>query len=369
MIKNSFGFKSKENAHALRKKKASEILTDEEIKNIFITLDECTTPSPSTRERYISYPLFIQAKQRICVKAHQFFSPIVFAKLSKMDQFSRMKLSDFYAYVSKMTWLNRTRVELSKYDAVGKGYLVEHELEHYLQSQLPFLHQIKKIERWFIPYYICTISRRFFFFLDPIRVGRVRICDVMASGFLESFFALGFKKEIKSADNPFTLSSVKRVYDNFVKLDINKDGSLSRDELFRMPTEMGHLSKFFIDFFFATHPSKNGVIDYRTYMDLVLALENRESTQSIRYLFNAFDIAGHGKLKISMIEDIFNEADHESGSKEFHNFYSFVFDNFKLKDPEYITLNELLNSGQGHVFLSIFVDDDSPTEENVEVSI
>ncbi|VDO05584.1 unnamed protein product [Rodentolepis nana] len=283
----------------------------------------------------------------------QFFSPIVFAKLSKMDQFSRVKLSDFCAYVSKMTWLNRTRVEISKYDAIGKGYLVEHELEHYLQSQLPFLQQIKKIERWFIPYYICTISRRFFFFLDPIRVGRVRICDVMASGLLESFFALGFKKEKKSANNHFTLSSVKRAYDNFVKLDINKDGSLSRDELFRMPTGIGHLSKFFVDFFFATHPSRNGVIllyyltclqDYRTYMDLVLALENRESTQSIRYLFNAFDIAGHGKLKISMIEDIFNESDRESGLKEFRNFYSFVFDKFKLKDPEYITLNELLNS-------------------------
>lgn len=190
----------------------------------------------------------------------RFFSPIAFAKLSKTDKFSLMKLSDFYAYVIKMTWLNRTRVELSKYDAVGKGYLIEYELEHYLKSQLPFLDQIKDIERWFIPYYLCTVSRRFFFFLDPIRVGRVRICDVMASGLLESFFALGYKTKIKSASDYFTLSSVKRVYDNYVKLDINKDGSLSRDELSRMSTGMGHLSKFFIDFFFATHPSKNGVI-------------------------------------------------------------------------------------------------------------
>uniref|UniRef100_A0A0R3SDL5 EF-hand domain-containing protein n=1 Tax=Hymenolepis diminuta TaxID=6216 RepID=A0A0R3SDL5_HYMDI len=340
---------NKENAFAIRIKKASEILTDEEIKNIFTILNKYTIPSSSSDESYISYPLFIQAKQQTSfVNANlpfsRFFSPIAFAKLSKTDKFSLMKLSDFYAYVIKMTWLYRTRVELSKYDAVGKGYLIEYELEHYLKSQLPFLNQIKDIERWFIPYYLCTVSRRFFFFLDPIRVGRVRICDVMASGLLESFFALGYKTKIKSENDYFTLSSVKRVYDNYVKLDINKDGSLSRNELSRMSTGMGHLSKFFIDFFFATHPSRNGVIDYRTYMDLVLALENRESTQSIRYLFNAFDIAGHGKLKISMIEDIFNESDRESGSKEFLNFYSFVYDKFKIKDPEYITLNELLNS-------------------------
>lgn len=189
-----------------------------------------------------------------------FFSPIVFAKLSKSDKFSRMKLTDFYSYIMKMTWLNRARVELSKYDAGGKGYLVEEELEIYLKSQMSFLHQLKNIERWFIPYYLCTVSRRFFFFLDPIRIGRVRICDILASGLLESFFALGYDEDVPLSNNCFSLSSVRRIYDGFIKLDKNKDGSLSRDELIEMPTSIGHLSSVFVDQFFATRTSKNGVI-------------------------------------------------------------------------------------------------------------
>lgn len=79
-------------------------------------------------------------------------------------------------------------------------------------------------------------------------------------------------------------------------------------------------------------------------MDLVLALENRETTQSIRYLFNVFDITGHGKISISMIEGIFYDQKCGVASKEFHDYYSFIYDTFQMKDPNYITLNELLKS-------------------------
>lgn len=151
-------------------------------------------------------------------------------------------------------------MELTKFDEAGNGYLVECELESYIESQIPFLHQVKHIERWFIPFYLCAVSRRFFFFLDPIRVGRVRICDILASGVLESLRDLYSRTQTQSTNNVFSLSSVQRVYSNYLKLDRDMDGSLSREELIRMPTEIGHLSKLFIDFFFATHASKNGAI-------------------------------------------------------------------------------------------------------------
>ncbi|KAM7539403.1 hypothetical protein Aperf_G00000051650 [Anoplocephala perfoliata] len=339
----------KENVLAVRqRRKVCEILTDEEIKHTFDVLNDHVLPSSwsssSDDEKFISYPLFLKAKKRVCSKAQSFFIPTTFAKLCRIDKFSRMKISDFYMYVTKMTWLNRTRVELTKFDEAGKGYLVECELENYIKSQIPFLHQVKNIERWFIPFYLCTVSRRFFFFLDPIRVGRVRICDILASGMLETLRDLDSTTEPQSTDNVFSLSSVRRVYDSYVELDRDKDGSLSREELIRMPTEIGHISRLFVDFFFATHSSRNGVIDYRTYMDLVLALEYRDSPQSIRYLFNAFDIEGHGKLKIARIEALFNESDPDSGSKDFHDFYSFICDKFRMKDPKYITLDELLTS-------------------------
>ena len=39
-------------------------------------------------------------------------------------------------------------------------------------------------------YYACTAVRRFMFFLDPKRMGKVRIADIMASGFLDDLLQL-----------------------------------------------------------------------------------------------------------------------------------------------------------------------------------
>lgn len=91
------------------------------------------------------------------------------------------------------------------------------------------------MEKSFLPYYLCTISRKFFFFLDPIRIGRVRICDILASGFLESILYL--QDCIPSYDeipfNWFSLDSVYHVYNSFIALDANHDGGLSKEELLR----------------------------------------------------------------------------------------------------------------------------------------
>lgn len=58
----------------------------------------------------------------------------------------------------------------------------------------------------------------------------------------------------------------------------------------------GSLTRTFIDRVFQECLTFEGEIDYKTYLDFVLALENRHEPQSQHYLFRILDIHGKGFL-------------------------------------------------------------------------
>lgn len=85
----------------------------------------------------------------------------------------------------------------------------------------------------FRTFYVCTAVRRFLFFLDPLRAGRVRICDILACGFLDNILELreASTTQARLEENWFSLESAKRVYASYLRLDTDQNGMLSRKEL------------------------------------------------------------------------------------------------------------------------------------------
>ena len=59
------------------------------------------------------------------------------------------------------------------------------DLENYILELIPTLPQLDGLEKSFHSFYVCTAVRKFFFFLDPFRSGRVRIQDILACSFLD----------------------------------------------------------------------------------------------------------------------------------------------------------------------------------------
>jgi serine/threonine-protein phosphatase 2A regulatory subunit B'' len=92
--------------------------------------------------------------------------------------------------VTKKFWLHQTRIGLSLYDGAGLGYLKESDLENYIFELIPTLPQLEVLERSFYSFYVCTAVRKFFFFLDPLRSGKVKITEILASGFLDQLIEL-----------------------------------------------------------------------------------------------------------------------------------------------------------------------------------
>lgn len=66
------------------------------------------------------------------------------------------------------------------------------DLESYISELIPTLPQLEGLEKSFHSFYVCTAVRKFFFFLDSMRTGRVHIRDVLTSSFLEDLLEVKY---------------------------------------------------------------------------------------------------------------------------------------------------------------------------------
>lgn len=161
---------------------------------------------------------------------------------------------------------------------------------------IPTLPQLEGLERSFHSFYVCTAVRKFFFFLDSLRTGRIRIRDVLACSFLEDLLELRDEETPKDAQetNWFSAPSALSIYGHYLNLDKDHNGMLSKGELAGYGS--GTLTTVFLDRLFAECITYDGEMDYKTYLDFVLALENRQEPQSLQYLFRILDFDHRGYL-------------------------------------------------------------------------
>lgn len=59
---------------------------------------------------------------------------------------------------------------------------------------IPTFAQLKNLQENFFPFYVITAVRKFFFFLDPKRTGRIYIKDMLTSPILAELYELRQEK-------------------------------------------------------------------------------------------------------------------------------------------------------------------------------
>lgn len=187
-----------------------------------------------------------------------------------------------FHYVMRRVWMEQTRIGLSFYDSAGQGFLSETDLEQYVLELIPTFHQLEGLEKSFHNFYVCTVLRKFYFFLDPLRTGKVRIRDILTSGFLDDLLELRDDEPTKETQekNWFSAQSALSVYGVYLNLDKDHNGMLSKKELSGYGT--GTLTSVFLDRVFSECLTYENEMDYKTYLDFVLALENRNEPQSLQ---------------------------------------------------------------------------------------
>ncbi len=60
------------------------------------------------------------------------------------------------------------------------------------------MRQLAQLQETFHKFYVCTAVRKFFFFLDQLRTGRIAIPDILCSGYLDKLL------EVSQAINRFS---------------------------------------------------------------------------------------------------------------------------------------------------------------------
>uniref|UniRef100_A0A2C9K1A6 Serine/threonine-protein phosphatase 2A regulatory subunit B'' subunit gamma n=1 Tax=Biomphalaria glabrata TaxID=6526 RepID=A0A2C9K1A6_BIOGL len=298
--------KLREESRALfLQRRSRELLDNNELQKLWFLLDQHHTQPLQADEQMISYDDFLLVREEAGPKCKPFFQPSVFCKLLQNDPYGRISIMKFFNYVMRKIWLHQTRIGLSLYDVAGQGYLRESDLENYILELIPTLPQLNGLERSFYSFYVCTAVRKFFFFLDPLRSGKIRIQDILACSFLDDLLELRdeeLSKEMQES-NWFSAPSALRVYGQYLNLDKDRNGMLSKEELARYGT--GTLTDVFLDRVFQECLTYEGEMDYKTYLDFVLAMENRREPQAQRYLFRILDVQHHGYLNVFSLNFFF----------------------------------------------------------------
>ena len=102
-------------------------------------------------------------------------------------------------------------------------------------------------------------------------------------------------------------------------------------------------------------------MDYKTYLDFVLALENRREPQALHYFFKILDVKHCGYLNTFafnyFFRDILKQMEKlNQDLVKFEDVKDEIFDMVRPKDPLRITLDDLINCCNGDTVVSILID-------------
>ena len=161
-----------------------------------------------------------------------------------------------------------------------------------------------------------TSVRKFFFFLDPKKTGKIYIKDMLCSPILAELYDLRQDKTLEELmQNWFSNQNAQRVYEAYLRLDSDQNGLLTKRELSGF--QWG-LTDLFIDRIFEEYQTFEGEMDYKTFLDFVLAMENKKSPQALAYFWKILDIYGKGAIDTFVI----------------NMFFKRVLDKLNEKDPD-----------------------------------
>lgn len=312
-------------------------------------------------EPRITYDAFVAvAKQMPAAVSENYMRASHFLKFPA-DEHARIAITPYFQWVMRRSTLLGQMLELRAYDSAGTGKLTETQLENYITELLPTLPALEGLQETFIPFYVCTAVRKFFFFLDPKRRGCVRIREMLSSPILNEFNELRRPalSEDETKNNWFSQQTALAVYGEYLQLDTDQNGMLSPSELGAYGG--GGLIKPFIDNLFQECQTYDGEIDYKTYLDFVLASWYKKTNESLAYFFRLLDVRRQGYLGAFEINLFFRAV--VSGSREagqeavvLEDVRDEIFDMVKPADAMRITLDDLLACKVGDTVVSMLTD-------------
>lgn len=328
----------------------------------------------------LSYEGFQQLRlERVPKNMQKYFTPSLFLMLTRSEQ-GNIVTEDLLRFIQRSMDVESTLLQLLRFAKDGLmpgGFITEQELERYLFQSIPEISGFERMPSSFHPYYVFTSGRRFFFFLDPKRTHRLNIKKLGHSTVMEELLYMKRLSQVHRDMSPtqqqvstnwFSGENAMKLYSLFVGLDKDKNGVLSVDEMMQFggtPEEPAQLTRVALEKIFEVNITFSPVeMDYKAFLDLCLALENKATVESMSYFWRTIDIEKCGRLTPTAIAYFYRGIYESLRSVNYDapnpaNIQVEVYDILGCNDPRGPTFDELCKSGQGHVVLSMLLDTNS----------
>ncbi|KAI3380412.1 hypothetical protein SNEBB_007882 [Seison nebaliae] len=375
----------------IHKKLENDTISDEEMDQIDQIIE---SHFPSATDDLLTYDQYRELIELLMKKKNKKFLKFLTIPLFSALNFNhQISISQIKSFIMKQSWTSQTRYGLALYDFDGGGMLSQNHLTQYIMELIPTLTSLNHLSTTLYNFYSMVVVRKFFFFLDPMKLRRIRISDILVSGYLDDLLELRdeIDQPLNSSSflmndlcgnyltkkNWFSAENCERIFQKFIQLDRDGNGKLSREE-------MNHFANFtstFLDVLFDTISTE---LEYVSFIDLLLARETINEPQSIRYFFRFLDFSQKGYMTAFDIEYFYegvkkeygrlnnlNEEDDEetNGEKEqkkldeINNFFPStlimcreIFDMISPKNLERIYLKDLINCGFAATVVTILID-------------
>lgn len=317
--------------------------------------NHCSQPNDDTER--INYMDFKKASKEASASFMTFFTATNFLKFDK-DKYGRIEIVAFFHYVVRKTNIEKYKIDLMQYDNIGEGFLTDKDLEAYIKDEIKEFYFAEDIKEESMEYYLLVASRKFFFFLDPKRSGKIYIKDIVTSNIITEFAENKDKQSsMESPNNWFSINNFWRIYHNYVDLDRDKNGMLSKEEL--IGYSQG-ITKIFIDRVFEEYQKYDSEIDFKQYIDFILAMENKKSDAAIFYIWRAIDVYHMNAVDTFVVnmfaKEIVNKIDKREDGYSEENLKDEIWDMVKPKNKLYLTLQDVQASAFADTVLSILID-------------
>ena len=288
----------------------SKLFTSEELDKVWEFLLEKDKTQEEGNEK-INYTGFKEVRNQFPeFKAKEYFNQSLFLRLPK-DAFGRISIPVLFNHILRKAALVQNRIALMKHDSDNDGFLTEKDLERYVDNSIDYLtglhaNPILKTDKNFRKVYIETSVRKFLFF-HANNNGKICIEDFVGSKEMVEFNELQNDdlSQEEEMNNWFSIPSVKSVNDAFVQLDFTRSGLLSKNEFSKF--NANSLTSTFINRMFQEYGLKNGKLDYKSFVDFLLAFENKKTIPSIKYFFKILDNSKTGMITPFVINYYFRD--------------------------------------------------------------
>ena len=298
--------------------RTDDILSGEELSQAGDVLGR----EPISYDTYCTARDAVPPKVTLPTKLKRHLTASLFARLPRTAD-DRVAPAALLAYVREAEVLRCAHRRLARFDTSGDGRLREHEVENYIFAAIPTVPELAALQENFYPFYVFTAVRVFFFFLDPNHTGRVSLRALVGSRAFAEWLAvlppghedlgpagamvpetggLGPRARPRPG-NWFSAGNALRVYSAYLQLDGDQNGMLSLDEAAAYGASQytrAFAERLFNECHTYTSSSEGGgeggaaEIDFKTYLDVVLASEYRASEPSLRFFFKLLDVHHKG---------------------------------------------------------------------------